>query len=141
MKIKRFIFVSTDKAVKPTNVMGATKRLAELLIQAHSNNSINHDTIFCIVRFGNVINSSGSVIPLFREQIFAGGPVTVTHKDVTRYFMSIPEAASLVLHSCFLSKGGEVFVLDMGKPVNILSIAKKMINLSGLREKLTETAI
>ena len=115
--------------------MGATKRLAELLIQAHSNNLINHDTNFCIVRFGNVINSSGSVIPLFREQISAGGPVTVTHKDVTRYFMSIPEAASLVLRSCFLSKGGEVFVLDMGKPVNILSIARKMINLSGLREK------
>ena len=136
-RTKRFVFISTDKAVKPTNVMGATKRLAELVIQAYSDHdSKNNNTNFCIVRFGNVINSSGSVIPLFREQILAGGPLTVTHKDVTRFFMSIPEAAALVLHSCFLAKGGEVFVLDMGKPVNILKIAKKMISLSGLREKI-----
>ncbi len=131
-KVACFVMISTDKAVRPTNVMGASKRFAEQILQAMGNDSIGAPTKFIIVRFGNVIESSGSVIPLFRKQIKAGGPVTVTHRQVTRYFMSIPEAAQLVLQASAMGKGGEVFVLDMGKPIKIYDLALKMIKLSGL---------
>jgi len=131
---KKFILVSTDKAVRPTNIMGATKRIAELIVQAFASqkdNTVN----FGIVRFGNVVNSSGSVIPLFVKQINSGGPVTVTDKNVTRFFMTIPQAVSLILQSSLYAKKGEVFVLNMGKPIKILDLAKKMIRLSGFEEK------
>ncbi len=139
-KVSNFVFVSTDKAVRPTNSMGATKRLAELCLQAF-NNKINKDsenflkTKFSIVRFGNVLQSSGSVIPKFRDQIRKGGPVTLTHKEITRYFMTITEAAQLVIQAGALSKGGDVFVLDMGDPIKIYDLAVKMIELSGLTLK------
>jgi len=129
--INKFILVSTDKAVNPTNIMGSTKRLAEMVCQGFQNKL---KTNFVIVRFGNVLGSSGSVIPKFQEQLRKGGPLTVTHPKITRYFMSIPEAAQLVIQASFMGRGGEIFVLDMGQPIKILDLAKNIIHLSGLKK-------
>jgi Predicted nucleoside-diphosphate sugar epimerases len=142
--VANFVLISTDKAVRPTNVMGSTKRLAELVLQAlskevapvlfgdSSNIARVNKTRFTMVRFGNVLGSSGSVIPLFHKQIKSGGPLTVTHPKITRYFMTIPEAAQLVIQAGSMGQGGDVFVLDMGEPVKISALAEKMIHLSGL---------
>ncbi len=129
--IDRFVLVSTDKAVRPTNVMGVSKRTAEILVQ-NQNSCGFSGTLFMIVRFGNVVGSAGSVVPLFKRQIAAGGPVTVTHRDVTRYFMTIPEASQLILQAGAMGEGGEIFILDMGTPVAIVQMAKDLIRLSGL---------
>jgi FlaA1/EpsC-like NDP-sugar epimerase len=136
--VRNFVLISTDKAVRPTNIMGATKRLAELVLQALSSHlsvgasEATQSTTFSMVRFGNVLGSSGSVVPLFREQIKNGGPITLTHADITRYFMTIPEAAQLVIQSGAMGTGGDVFVLDMGSPVRIVDLAHRMVELSGL---------
>ena len=134
--VERFVLISTDKAVRPTNVMGTSKRIAELVLQGLAQRQ--SATRFCMVRFGNVLGSSGSVVPLFKRQIRAGGPITLTHKDITRYFMTIPEAAQLVIQAGAMGNDGDVFVLDMGEPVRIIDLAKKMIRLMGYEEKTAD---
>ena len=138
-KVKKVVLISTDKAVRPTNVLGASKRLAELVMQgfaeeeAKKNNADESKTIFSMVRFGNVLGSSGSVVPLFEKQIRNGGPITLTHPEIIRYFMTISEASQLVIQASVLAKGGDVLLLDMGEPVKIYDLACQMIKLSGLK--------
>ena len=138
-KVKKIILISSDKAVRPTNIMGATKRVCELIFQAYADqenlNNESSKTLFSMVRFGNVLDSSGSVVPTFRKQITNGGPITITHKDITRYFMTIPEASELVIQASALTKGGEVFLLEMGEPIKIFNLAEKIVKLSGLSIK------
>jgi len=134
--VRHFVLISTDKAVRPTNIMGASKRLAELVLQAMATHSPG--TTFSMVRFGNVLGSSGSVVPLFRQQIASGGPITLTHPDITRYFMTIPEAAQLVIQAGAMAQGGDVFVLDMGAPVRIIDLAHRMVQLTGLQVRTPE---
>lgn len=128
-QVKKMVLVSTDKAVRPTNVMGATKRFAETIIQYFADKSTC--TAYAAVRFGNVLGSNGSVVPLFKKQIEEGGPITITHKDIIRYFMTIPEAVSLILQCGLFAMGGEIFILDMGKPVKIMNLAEKLIRQAG----------
>jgi FlaA1/EpsC-like NDP-sugar epimerase len=132
-KVENFVLISTDKAVRPTNIMGASKRLAEMMLQALA--AENHSTKLSMVRFGNVLGSSGSVVPKFRQQIKDGGPITITHPEITRFFMTIPEASQLVIQAGAMAKGGDVFVLDMGEPVKIMKLAERMVELSGLSVK------
>jgi FlaA1/EpsC-like NDP-sugar epimerase len=136
-RVQTCVLVSTDKAVRPTNIMGASKRVAELIFQAAAQRS--QGTVFSMVRFGNVLGSSGSVVPLFAQQIEAGGPITITHPEVVRYFMLISEAAQLVIQAGAMARGGDVFVLDMGEPVRIVELARSMIRLAGLRERTADT--
>jgi FlaA1/EpsC-like NDP-sugar epimerase len=131
--VEHFIFISTDKAINPTNVMGASKRLAELALIDQQKRAVN-STRYVSVRFGNVLGSSGSVIPIFRQQLADGGPLTVTDPEVTRFFMTVEEAVGLVLQSASQGEGGEIFVLDMGKPIKILDVARQLISLAGMRE-------
>ena len=133
--LENVVLISSDKAVRPSNIMGCSKRLSELIVQSFS--ELNQKTIFSMVRFGNVLFSSGSVVPLFLDQIKNGGPITITHPEISRYFMSIPEAVQLVLKTIDLSSGGDIFLLDMGKPVKIIDLARQMIKLSGLKEKIS----
>ena len=132
-EVENFVLISTDKAVRPTNIMGASKRLAEMVLQALA--AENHVINLSMVRFGNVIGSSGSVVPKFRQQIKDGGPITITHPEITRFFMTIPEASQLVIQAGAMARGGDVFVLDMGEPVKIMKLAERMVELSGLLVK------
>ena len=140
-EVKNFILISSDKAVRPMNIMGTTKRISEIIIQSFSfkdnllNNKYSNKTIFSLVRFGNVIGSSGSVINLFKKQINSGGPLTITHPEIIRYFMTIKKAVQLVLQTSSLDTSGKIFILDMGDPIKIVDLARQMINLYGLKEK------
>ena len=137
--VEKMILISTDKAVRPHNVMGASKRVAELIVKGYSKR--DNKTCFSMVRFGNVLNSSGSVVPIFKKQIKKGGPVTITHPEIIRYFMTIPEAAQLVIQAAFLAQGGEVFLLDMGEPVKIRYLSKTINRVKWIRNKRYRTIL